>query len=629
MEKVYNSKIYLNYRFEIIMLIDMLIVALSTMIAMFLDRSMYIPHMIAYYGDKLIYFILISVVIYFIAFKIAKINRALWSYLGVKEIINICLSVIISNFICIIIYDCLFPRTFSNLRFSLFAPMSIIAGMMFVRILYRAIQETSKLKRNRMGYKNTLIIGAGDAGYLLLKELNKNNRFKANLVGLVDDKRTNTTISGLRVLGTTEDLKEIIEKYGVEMVFLAIPSISQYDKNRILEILRNCSNVQVKIMNPGLALLDEKNITKHINDVSIEDLLGRGEIKLKKDEIKSYIKGKNILITGAGGSIGSQIAREVFTFKPKNLVLMDVNENSLYMLERDFDFKKSEEEEYKNVKYISEIVSIRDKEALRHLFDEYKPDVVFHAAAHKHVPLMERRPKEAIKNNVFGTKNVMEVSIEKGVERFIMISTDKAVNPTNAMGASKRLTEIILQSKKDKYKTKFAAVRFGNVLGSSGSVIPIFKEQIKKGGPLTLTHKNIIRYFMTIPEAAQLVLQAGYYAKSGEIFLLDMGEPVKIMDLALNLIKLSGFTPYKDIDIKEIGLRPGEKMYEELVLDYENSEKTANKMIFKNTTLDIDEDKLNKKLEKFKELLEKGSQEDVRNYLFELVKYYNGKDSKK
>lgn len=629
MEKVYNSKIYLNYRFEIIMLIDMLIVALSTMIAMFLDRSMYIPHMIAYYGDKLIYFILISVVIYFIAFKIAKINRALWSYLGVKEIINICLSVIISNFICIIIYDFLFPRTFSNLRFSLFAPMSIIAGMMFVRILYRAIQETSKLKRNRMGYKNTLIIGAGDAGYLLLKELNKNNRFKANLVGLVDDKRTNTTISGLRVLGTTEDLKEIIEKYGVEMVFLAIPSISQYDKNRILEILRNCSNVQVKIMNSGLALLDEKNITKHINDVSIEDLLGRGEIKLKKDEIKSYIKGKNILITGAGGSIGSQIAREVFTFKPKNLVLMDVNENSLYMLERDFDFKKSEEEEYKDVKYISEIVSIRDKEALRHLFDEYKPDVVFHAAAHKHVPLMERRPKEAIKNNVFGTKNVMEVSIEKGVERFIMISTDKAVNPTNAMGASKRLTEIILQSKKDKYKTKFAAVRFGNVLGSSGSVIPIFKEQIKKGGPLTLTHKNIIRYFMTIPEAAQLVLQAGYYAKSGEIFLLDMGEPVKIMDLALNLIKLSGFTPYKDIDIKEIGLRPGEKMYEELVLDYENSEKTANKMIFKNTTLDIDEDKLNEKLEKFKELLEKGSQEDVRNYLFELVKYYNGKDSTK
>lgn len=629
MEKVYNSKIYLNYRFEIIMLIDMLIVALSTMIAMFLDRSMYIPHMIAYYGDKLIYFILISVVIYFIAFKIAKINRALWSYLGVKEIINICLSVIISNFICIIIYDCLFPRTFSNLRFSLFAPMSIIAGMMFVRILYRAIQETSKLKRNRMGYKNTLIIGAGDAGYLLLKELNKNNRFKANLVGLVDDKRTNTTISGLRVLGTTEDLKEIIEKYGVEMVFLAIPSISQYDKNRILEILRNCSNVQVKIMNPGLALLDEKNITKHINDVSIEDLLGRGEIKLKKDEIKSYIKGKNILITGAGGSIGSQIAREVFTFKPKNLVLMDVNENSLYMLERDFDFKKSEEEEYKDVKYISEIVSIRDKEALRHLFDEYKPDVVFHAAAHKHVPLMERRPKEAIKNNVFGTKNVMEVSIEKGVERFIMISTDKAVNPTNAMGASKRLTEIILQSKKDKYKTKFAAVRFGNVLGSSGSVIPIFKEQIKKGGPLTLTHKNIIRYFMTIPEASQLVLQAGYYAKSGEIFLLDMGEPVKIMDLALNLIKLSGFTPYKDIDIKEIGLRPGEKMYEELVLDYENSEKTANKMIFKNTTLDIDEDKLNEKLEKFKELLENGSQEDVRNYLFELVKYYNGKDSTK
>ena len=258
------------------------------------------------------------------------------------------------------------------------------------------------------------------------------------------------------------------------------------------------------------------------------------------------------------------------------------------------------------------------------MFDKYKPDVVFHAAAHKHVPLKERRPQEAIKNNVFGTKNVMDVAIEKEVERFIMISTDKAVNPTNAMGASKRLTEIILQSKGNKYKTKFAAVRFGNVLGSNGSVIPIFKEQIKKGGPITITHRNIIRYFMTIPEAAQLVLQAGYYASEGEIFLLDMGEPVKIIDLATNLIKLSGLEPYKDIDIEEIGLRPGEKMYEELSLDYESSEKTDNQMIYKNTTLDIDVEELDKKLVELKSMLGHSTNEEIRSKLFEIINCYNG-----
>lgn len=377
-------------------------------------------------------------------------------------------------------------------------------------------------------------------------------------------------------------------------------------------------------MKSGLSLLEGEKITNHIKDVSIEDLLGRGVANLSQTEIKSYIKEKVVLITGAGGSIGSQLAREVFNFKPKNLVLVDINENSLYMLERDFDFIKEKDKNLQDITYISEIVSIRDKKALDELFKKYKPEVVFHAAAHKHVPLMERRPQEAIKNNVFGTKNVMDVSIEHKVERFIMISTDKAVNPTNVMGASKRLTEIILQAKGNKYKTKFAAVRFGNVLGSNGSVIPIFKEQIRKGGPITITHRNIIRYFMTIPEASQLVLQAGYYASEGEIFLLDMGEPVKIIDLAKNLIKLSGFEPYKDIDIKEIGLRPGEKMYEELSLDYENSEKTANNMIFKNRALKIDEEILNSQLEQLNETINNENQEKIKEKIFEIINKYNG-----
>ncbi|MBF0716073.1 polysaccharide biosynthesis protein [Gemelliphila palaticanis] len=626
MDKLFNSKIYLHHRFKLIMCLDLITVVIGTLITIFLDRNIYITDMIREFSDKIAIFLLISVFIYYFSFKISGVNKALWSYLGIKEIINICMAVLTSSFICSILYAFIFPETFSKLRFFIFSPLAIIAGVMFFRVLYRALRESVNHKKV-INYKNTLIIGAGDAGYVLLKELNKNNRFNAHIVGLIDDKRKDSMVNGVLVLGTTYDLPKIIERYNVELVFLAIPSIKNHDKNRILNILKNCKHVQVKVMKPGLSLLDGGNITNHIDDVSIEDLLGRGVADLSQDEIQSYLTGKRVLITGAGGSIGSQLAREVFNFKPENLVLLDINENSLYMLERDFDFKKLENESLKNVNYISEIVSIRDKEALKEVFEKYKPEVVFHAAAHKHVPLMERRPQEAIKNNVFGTKNVMDTAIEFETERFIMISTDKAVNPTNAMGASKRLTEIILQSKGSKYKTKFAAVRFGNVLGSNGSVIPIFKEQVKKGGPVTITHRGIIRYFMTIPEAAQLVLQAGYYANSGEIFLLDMGEPVKIIDLAKNLIQLAGLEPYRDIEIKEIGLRPGEKMYEELTLDYENSEPTDNKMIFKNTTLSIDKSTLDQQLLSLEKVInEEKSEEKIKEKLFEIINNYNRKD---
>ena len=566
---------------------------------------------------------MISLVIYTISFYLFSTNKSLWSYLGVNEIVSICISVVLGDLLTSILYQYMLPDTFSNVRFAIFSPLLIIAGMMFTRMLYRALREREAGRSGASTYKNTFIIGAGDAGYILLKELSKNNIFRANVVGLIDDNRKNSVISGITVVGTTYEILKLIPKYEVEQVFLAIPSISAYNKNRILNVLKE-ANVSVKVMSSGVAVEDGESISKHLKDVSIEDLLGRGEVKLSQGEIRSYIKGKSILVTGAGGSIGSQIVREIFKFKPSQLVLVDVNENALYMLERDLDFEKSHSKEYEDINYISEIVSIREKDALAEVFDKYKPSVVFHAAAHKHVPLMERRPQEAIKNNVFGTKNVMDVAIEKEVERFIMISTDKAVNPTNAMGASKRLTEIILQSKGNKYKTKFAAVRFGNVLGSNGSVIPIFKEQIKKGGPITITHRNIIRYFMTIPEAAQLVLQAGYYASEGEIFLLDMGEPVKIIDLATNLIKLSGLEPYKDIDIEEIGLRPGEKMYEELSLDYESSEKTDNQMIYKNTTLDIDVEELDKKLVELKSMLGHSTNEEIRSKLIEIINCYNG-----
>lgn len=623
MDKLFSSKIYINHRFKLIMVLDLLTVIFGVVASIFLGKASDPFSMLNDHHVEIAEFLVISLVVYTISFYLFGTNKSLWSYLGVNEIVNICFSVVLGDLITSILYQYMLPDTFSNVRFAIFSPLLIIAGMMFTRMLYRALREREAGKYGANSYKNTFIIGAGDAGYILLKELSKNNIFRANVVGLIDDNRKNSVISGVTVVGTTYDMLKLIPKYEVEQVFLAIPSIGAYDKNRILNVLKE-ANVTVKVMSSGIAVEDGESISKHLKDVSIEDLLGRGEVKLSQGEIRSYIKGKSILVTGAGGSIGSQIVREIFKFKPSQLVLVDVNENALYMLERDLDFEKSHSKEYNDIQYISEIVSIREKAALAEVFDKYKPDVVFHAAAHKHVPLMERRPQEAIKNNVFGTKNVMDVAIEKEVERFIMISTDKAVNPTNAMGASKRLTEIILQSKGNKYKTKFAAVRFGNVLGSNGSVIPIFKEQIKKGGPITITHRNIIRYFMTIPEAAQLVLQAGYYASEGEIFLLDMGEPVKIIDLATNLIKLSGLEPYKDIDIEEIGLRPGEKMYEELSLDYESSEKTDNQMIYKNTTLDIDVEELDKKLNELKSMLGHSTNEEIRSKLFEIINCYNG-----
>ena len=623
MDRLFSSKIYINHRFKLIMLLDLLTVALGVVASIFLGKASNPFAMLNDHYIEILEFLVISLVIYTISFYLFGTNKSLWSYLGVNEIVSICISVVLGDLLTSILYQYMLPDTFSNVRFAIFSPLLIIAGMMFTRMLYRALREREAGRSGASTYKNTFIIGAGDAGYILLKELSKNNIFRANVVGLIDDNRKNSVISGITVVGTTYEILKLIPKYEVEQVFLAIPSISAYNKNRILNVLKE-ANVSVKVMSSGVAVEDGESISKHLKDVSIEDLLGRGEVKLSQGEIRSYIKGKSILVTGAGGSIGSQIVREIFKFKPSQLVLVDVNENALYMLERDLDFEKSHSKEYEDINYISEIVSIREKDALAEVFDKYKPSVVFHAAAHKHVPLMERRPQEAIKNNVFGTKNVMDVAIEKEVERFIMISTDKAVNPTNAMGASKRLTEIILQSKGNKYKTKFAAVRFGNVLGSNGSVIPIFKEQIKKGGPITITHRNIIRYFMTIPEAAQLVLQAGYYASEGEIFLLDMGEPVKIIDLATNLIKLSGLEPYKDIDIEEIGLRPGEKMYEELSLDYESSEKTDNQMIYKNTTLDIDVEELDKKLVELKSMLGHSTNEEIRSKLFEIINCYNG-----
>ena len=391
-----------------------------------------------------------------------------------------------------------------------------------------------------------------------------------------------------------EEVGKIAKEHDVSQLFIAITSASAEQKRKILELCTSTS-INTKVMNFSLQNDNVQQIS--VEDIQIEDLLNRPSIDLKIEEIASYLIDKTVCVTGAGGSIGSELCRQIVRFKPKELVMIDINENSLYMLEQEFMREKRLNHMSQDIKIISLIVSIREKDELMKVMHQYKPDVVYHAAAHKHVPLMETRPSEAILNNIVGTKNVIEACIDCDVSRFIMISTDKAVNPTNVMGATKRMTELIMQSRKTDKPIKMAAVRFGNVLGSNGSVIPIFKEQIKKGGPVTVTDKNVQRYFMTIPEATQLVLQAGYYANHREIFVLDMGEPVKIINLAEKMIRLAGYVPYDEIEIQEIGLRPGEKMFEELALEIEKCHKTDNNLIFVHESINYDQDEIDGKVD--------------------------------
>ena len=411
-----------------------------------------------------------------------------------------------------------------------------------------------------------------------------------------------TTSGGKKVLGTIDEVDRIAKENGVTRLFIAISRIDEQNKQRIIELCANTSCI-TKIMRFSL---ENEHEGIHVDEIQIEDLLNRHTVDLKTEEIGAYLNDQVVCVTGAGGSIGSELCRQIIRFAPKRLIMIDINENTLYMLKQEFMRKARAGEISQNVELVSLIISIREREEMFKFMRDYKPDVVYHAAAHKHVPLMEDRPMEAIRNNVFGTKNVIDACIAYDVKRFIMISTDKAVNPTNVMGATKRMTELVMQSRNVKDSPiKMAAVRFGNVLGSSGSVIPIFKEQIRQGGPVTVTDYNIQRYFMTIPEAAQLVLQAGYYANQSEIFVLDMGKPVKILELAEKMIHLAGYKPYEEIEIKEVGLRPGEKMFEELALEIEKCHRTDNRLIFVHEPIQITQEEMDRKLDELYETISK------------------------
>lgn len=530
-----------------------------------------------------------------------------WSYTNSLDVLNITFTNLIALVVTLAYYAVTreeYSRTVVLVGFILVVMLQLLWRFLFrLNRSYRIVLGKSKPKLN------TLVYGAGEAGVALLRDALTNPNYPYHITGIIDDDRRKrgTYINGVKVYGDFYDLERVMKELSIETVIVAIPTIKREKVKEIIDLIKCCGDVKIKILPSIDEIFQDENMTSQIRDVSIEDLLGRAQVLVNGDNIKEIIKDKTVFVTGGAGSIGSELARQIAKYNPKKLVTIDVNENDLYFLE--LELKRT----FKNLDLQSEVCNIREQDKVELLFARYKPNIVFHAAAHKHVPLMEHNPEEAIKNNIFGTKKVAEVAIKYEVDRFVLISTDKAVNPTNIMGATKRGCEIVVETMNKKGKTKFMAVRFGNVLGSNGSVIPIFKKLISEGKNLTLTHPDITRYFMTIPEAAQLVIEAGALGKGGELFILDMGEPVKIMDLAKTMIKLSN----ANVDIDIVGLRPGEKLYEELLYDVGAAQKTENNKIF---ITRIDETDIN--LDEHLEALSIAIKNPKKNELKELMKKF-------
>ena len=554
-------------------------------------------------------------VISFLVLYFSSLYNKMWQYASMSELYSIFKATIAINTLFVIylyFFQVGFPR--SIIAINLMTDIFLLGGMRFgLRLLKDFLtRNQSNKSKNRV-----LIIGAGDAAEMIIREMQKHPEIGKSIIGLVDDDpaKQNLEIHGHEVLGKTKKIPQLIEEYDVDEVIIAIPSAEGKTIKRFYE-LSNKKNVKVEIV-PGVYEILKGDVSlNQIREVKVEDLLRRDQVDLISDEISDYLEAKTILVSGGGGSIGSEICRQVAKFDPKKIIILDINENTTYFLERDL------KEKYPDLDLISIIGSIRDKNKLQKVFEDHSPDVVFHAAAHKHVPLMETSPEEAVKNNILGTRNLAQTAAEFEIDRFVLVSTDKAVNPTNVMGASKRAAEMVVQTINKKSKTKFMAVRFGNVLGSQGSVIPLFKKQIANGGPLTVTHKDITRYFMTIPEASQLVIQAGALGQGGEVFVLDMGEPVKVMELAEDLIALSGLTPYEDIDIDVVGLRPGEKLYEELLCDTEDNIATEHERIFINNLGAVDQEFLDQHLTKLEKMAKKASAPEIISALVDLVDTY-------
>lgn len=609
-------------------IIDAVMVILSGVITTWLITGT--TNLETYKLALIIYFPLEICLVLFV-FQILKLYHSLWRYAGIAEFANIVIAIIlISLFDLALVLCCkIFLSDFAlsydfellPIRFPIINGIMMICFVVISRFSYRFLRHianSSKINQKEQYRTRVMIIGAGDAGCTIVKELQSSKMINKTAVCIIDDDITkkNTYIEGVPVVGNRNDIIEMSKKYDVSEIIIAIPSLNAKAK---VDVLNICKETKCKVkVTPGIYEFVNGTVAiAKTRDVDIVDLLGREQIKVNLDEIMGYIENRIVLVTGGGGSIGSELCRQIATHNPKQLIIVDIYENNAYDIEQELKRKLP------NLNLLVLIASIRDNGKVEDIFSKYHPDIVFNAAAHKHVPLMETSPNEAIKNNVFGTLNVAKAADKFGAKRFVQISTDKAVNPTNIMGASKRICEMIIQTIGRHSKTcEFVAVRFGNVLGSNGSVIPLFKKQISEGGPVTVTHRDIIRYFMTIPEAVSLVLQAGAYAKGGEIFVLDMGEPVRIYDLATNLIKLSGYTPGVDMEIKVTGLRPGEKLYEERLMAEEGMQKTANGLISIAKPIELNEAMLFTQLEKLYVEAYKETQE-MKELVKELVPTYH------
>lgn len=552
----------------------------------------------AIYLESMYRYLPIHILTTVLIFYFCKMYHSLWKFISIHELGYIILANIVSFFMQIAGFHLMqypIPRSYFFLEILLQTVM--VVG---IRFSYRFCRYLKEAREQRFGcgepQKRVMIIGAGDAGRAIIKEILDSRHLTMKVCCVIDDdcNKEGRYINGIPIVGDRSVILKNVEKYKIDKIILAIPSASKEERREILEICK-LAKCELKTL-PGMyQLIDgELNIGK-LRDVEITDLLGRDPIQVNLDEIMGYVEQKVIMVTGGGGSIGSELCRQIAMYNPKQLIIFDVYENNAYEIQQEL------KRHHPELNLVVLIGSVRNTHRMETVFEKYRPDIVYHAAAHKHVPLMEDSPNEAIKNNVFGTYKTAKAASEYGVKRFVLISTDKAVNPTNIMGASKRLCEMIVQSFDKISKTEFVAVRFGNVLGSNGSVIPLFKKQIAEGGPVTVTHKDIIRYFMTIPEAVSLVLQAGAYARGGEIFVLEMGAPVRIDDMARNLIRLSGYTPDVDIKIEYTGLRPGEKLYEELLMAEEGMKETANKLIHIGKPIEMDEETFFDKLAELKE----------------------------
>ncbi len=602
-----------SIRNRVVFCIDLFVVMIAHLLVLMLVTDY--TDLLGRYWDKF-NLVTLACFIFEVSLYLFRTHRIFWSYAGIRDYMRLVVSLGTAVFVTLFLDY--FLR--DNLRFLIcFTSVNLsAAGILFVRVAIRGLNRLNRGYHSvNPSLKRTLIVGAGDAASMLIKEIQHNDKMDYKIVGLVDDDtfKKNRIISGIRVLGSVRSIPRIVQKQEIEEIIIAIPSLSSERKKEILNI---CSQTEcvVKTCAGIESLVDGEFGMGEIRNVEIEDLLGRDPISIDNDEIKSYIKDKVIFVTGGGGSIGSELCRQIMKYEPLKLVIIDIYENNAYDLQMEIN------RAYPYNKPDVLIASVRDMDRLEDIFSQYKPYIVFHAAAHKHVPLMEDSPGEAIKNNVFGTYNLAKCADKYNVKRFVLISTDKAVNPTNVMGATKRICEMIVQCMQTVSKTEFVAVRFGNVLGSNGSVIPLFKKQIEKGGPVTVTHREITRYFMTIPEAVCLVLQSASYANGGEIFVLDMGQPVKIYDLAVNLIKLSGLRPGKDIQIEFTGLRPGEKLYEELLTDEEGLQNTKHDKIFIGQPFVSDMAYLETQLEKLGAAVEKGDNEAIKDTVAQVVPTY-------